>query len=196
MIKAIGIIALSSFLAACGTANNYTYNGQKYKGEEAFQAAVAQTKTISLASIQKLQTPLTDKKLIAVIPSIDAMRAEILGRFEKQLTRQVQLNEQEIVTNLAIQSYKDLRIFYEAVEQRGIYKSVEIRDSTSTTPSLEASSDYDVLYYSQPNISSGQFFYSSLKFGKQVFAYDLSGGTPQSKVAAFVEAAQALAARN
>lgn len=88
-----------------------------------------------------------------------------------------------------------IKDFFEAIQKRGIYKSVVINETSTTVNSLEPARDYDVMYYTEPGIGSGQMFYASSKHGKQVFAYDRSGITGKDKVRAFVEAAQTLAVR-
>ena len=61
--------------------------------------------------------------------------------------------------------------------------------------SLEPSKEYDVIYYTEPSVGSGQYFYASIKHGKQIFSFDRSQTGPDGKVKAFVEAIQALAIR-
>lgn len=88
------------------------------------------------------------------------------------------------------------KVFFEGVQKRGIYSSVEIRDAMSMAVSIEPAQEYDVLYFTEPAIGSGQYFYSSVKHGKQVFAYDRSGEGVIAKVNAFIEAAQVQAIKD
>lgn len=195
MIKFFGVLTLSAALTGCAN-NNYTLNNQQYSGEEAFLVAVNTDRANRLSEVKPLAGPLTEKKLVALLPSEQALRAENTSRRNKAVTRNITPHETKLIDTLATANYQLLRAFFEAVEKRGIYKSVEIRDAGSVMVSAEPAADYDVMYYTEPVTGSGQFFYASAKYGKQVFAYDLSGGTPQAKSTAFVEAVQALAIRN
>ena len=62
--------------------------------------------------------------------------------------------------------------------------------------SFEASADTDVLHYVEPVLGSRQWYYTSLKNGKQIFAYDQSSPTMPGKLLAFVDAVQAQAIRD
>ena len=92
--------------------------------------------------------------------------------------------------NMSKFAYKMTKVFFDGVQKRGIYSSVEIRDMPSMAVSIEPSQEYDVLYFTEPSVGSGQYFYASAKHGKQVFAYDRSGEGVTAKVNAFIEAAQ------
>jgi len=87
------------------------------------------------------------------------------------------------------------KVFYEAVQKRGIYSSVTVNETGSMANSLEPANEYDVMYHTEPSIGAFQIFYASSKHGKQVFAFDRSGATPTAKVNAFIDAVQALAVR-
>ena len=195
MTKVFGALAIAVVLTGCAS-NSYMYDGKKYKGEDGLQTAVDQQRAANVAQITPLPAPLTSKSLVVIVPDTAAFTTSIAANYEKQLTRSMMPNEQLIARNLALTTSKGMMGFFEAVQKRGIYKSVEIREVASITPSAEPSAAYDVIYYSEPNFGTGQYYFASAKHGKQVFAYDMSGGTPQSRTLAFVEAIQALAIRN
>jgi hypothetical protein len=97
--------------------------------------------------------------------------------------------------NLAKSHFKLVKVFFEAVQKRGIYSVVTINETGTMVNSLEPTNEYDVMFYTEPGIGAGQYFYASSKHGKQVFASDRSGTTPTAQTNAFVEAVQALAIR-
>lgn len=195
MIKLIGCMAVVAFLSGCAS-NNYMLYNDKYSGEDAFLVAVNTDRTENLATIKPLPAPLTEKKLIVILPSVKAFRAENTNRYNKVNTRNASPQDIKMIDTLALANQKLIRANFEAIDKRGIYKSVEIKDVDSMTTSAEPSELYDVMYYTEADSHSAQTFYSSVKHGKQVFAFDRSGATPALKVQAFVEAAQAMAIRN
>ncbi len=195
MTKKCFLLAAAIFLAGCN-ATTYSFNQKQYNGEQAFHTAVSAEIAEALAPITPLPVPLTKKKLIGVLPSHQAIFEENGRRHAaltgKELTGlQVQLNQ-----NISIANQRLGRVFFEGVQKKGIYSSVEIREFPSMAISIEPSADYDVLYYTEAAANSGQYFYASAKHGKQVFAYDRSGVASAAKVSAFIDAAQAQAIRD
>lgn len=194
MIKLFSALIAIGLLSGC--ANTYTLEGKLYKGEERFEEAVHSARTDALQSITTLPAPLTQKRLIAILPSSDAIYNANTQRIKAETRRTPQGQAQVLVSTLSKSNYKLVRVMYESVAKRGIFRDVEIRDADSMAVSVEPSLDYDVLYYTEPGINSGQYFYSSVKHGKQVFAYDRSVVGPTAKVNAFVDAVQTMAIRN
>lgn len=188
MIKFFTTIGLAVILSGC--AATYNLDGKKFDNEKTFQAAVEDRRAQVLSQVQKLPAPLTKKKLIAALPSEQTLYAENSRRHTATTGKPLIGIGIEQNTNLSKAAYKMTRAFFEGVQKRGIYSSVEIRDMISMAVSLEPSQEYDVLYFTEPAISSGQYFYSSAKHGKQVFAYDRSGEGATAKVNAFIEAAE------
>lgn len=195
MNKMIWALLAVGVLAGC--ANTYNLDGKNYKGEKRFQAAVEKTNSGTLAQVSKLPAPLTEKKLVAILPGETALFAENIKRVTAaNRNTPPQGKSVVLIENLSKSNYKLTRAMFEGVEKRGIYKEVEIRDASSMNVSAEPSPDYDVLFYTEPAANSGQYFYSSSKHGKQVFAYDRSGIGPAEKINAFIEAVQSMAIRN
>lgn len=188
MIKKFATFGLAIALAGC--ASTYTLGGKKFENQEAFQAAVESERAMAIAQVQTLPAPLTKKKLIAALPSTETLYEENARRHTAQTGQPLGSLAVEQNTNLSKSGYKLTRIFFEGVQKRGIYSSVEIRDALSMVVSLEPSAEYDVIYYTEPAISSGQFFYSSIKHGKQVFSYDRTSSGVTGKVNSFIEAVQ------
>lgn len=188
MIKFLSSLGLALLLSGC--ASTYTLEGKKYDNEQAFQAAVDNERTQAVAQVQPLPAPLTKKKLIAAFPSEQALHAENSRRHTAIAGRPPMGLAVEQIANISKSNYKLTRVAFEGVQKRGIYSEVEIREMPSMVVSIEPSMDYDVLYYTEPSIGTGQFFYSSVKHGKQIFAFDRSGEGVTGKVKAFVEATQ------
>lgn len=193
MIKVLITIITAGILGGC--AATYTLDGQKYKNSTEFQSAVDAQRNTALTSIKPLPKPLTPKKLIAAIPSEQSLYTENIRRVTAANGSPPNGISLEIIENLTKSNYKLIKIFYEGTAQRNIYTSVEIRNMPSMITSLEPSKEYDVIYYTEPSVGSGQYFYASIKHGKQIFSFDRSQTGPDGKIKAFVEAIQALAIR-
>ncbi len=193
MIKSTATLALIIFLTGCGA--TYTFNGKQHNNAQSFQTAVDVEKSTALAAVTPLSGPLTKRKLIAAIPSEQAVFEETARRHTAITGKPLMGIGIEQNTNLSKANHKMVRVYFEAIQKKGIYSAVEIREMPSTVISIEPSVDYDVLYLTEPAAGSGQFFYASAKHGKQVFAHDRSGVTPAEKINAFVDAAQAQAIR-
>ncbi|MBB6557350.1 hypothetical protein HNP48_000014 [Acidovorax soli] len=194
MIKKTLMLAAAVLLSGCA-ANTYTLNQKQYSGEKAFHTAVSADVAESLASVTPLAAPLTKKRLIVAFPSQQAAFEETGRRHAAIAGREASGVQLELYKNLSIANNRLTRVFFEAIQKKGIYSSIEIRELPSVVISIEPSVDYDVLYYTEAAANSGQYFYASAKHGKQVFAYDRSGVTSAAKVSAFIDAAQAQAIR-
>ena len=191
--KILGLIIIT---ALSGCAVNYTYEGQKYDSKEKFQQAVDSTMSGALSGIAPLPRPLTQKKLVFAIPGETTLVDETTKRFVMAQGTQPIGPAKEIIENLSKSSYKNHKIFFDAIQKRNIFASVHFIDMQSMTGSFAASVDSDTLYVIEPTQGSGQWYYTSLKHGKQIFAYDRSSPTPAGKVQAFIEAVQAQAIRD
>lgn len=191
MIKISSIILLSIFLTGCST--TYTLDGQKYESPAAFQNAVESQRLSAIGSVKKLPAPLNPKKLIAALPSEQTLYEENIRRITKNNGTAPTGVTLELIVNLTKSNYKLTRVFYEAVQARGIYSEVEIREMPSMAISLEPSKDYDVIYYTEPAQNTGQYFFTSTKHGKQIFAFDRSVVGIEAKTNSFIEAVQAQA---
>lgn len=195
MIKktAIALLVLST-LTGCMRAH-YFFDGKKYDDEESFQAAVDSNNAAAVDAVVPLPAPLSNKKLMVSIPNEQAIYAENERRALANTGRPLRGIGIEQNKNLSRSNYQSMRVFYEGVKKRGIYRDVVIQDSASITTSLEPSADYDVMYYTEPAAGSGQTFFASKKYGKQAFAFDRSGVGSIAKVQAFITAVEAMAVR-
>ena len=194
MIKLTALVLAALTLTGC--AATYTLDGNKYDSSASFQNAVEAQRANAIASVKKLPQPLNTKKLIAALPSEQTLLEENIRRVTKNNGTSPSGITMELIINLTKSNYKLSKVFYEAVQARGIYSEVEIRDMPSMAISLEPSKDYDVIYYTEPALNTGQYFYASAKHGKQIFAFDRSVVGIEAKTNAFIEAVQAQAIKD
>lgn len=191
--KVVGLIA---FVALSGCAAIYTLDGQKYDSKEKFQQAVDSKVAEGLSSITPLPTPLTQMKLVFAVPSETALFNESVRRFVALNGKQPNTVQNEMSENLSKSNYKGIKVFFDAVQKRNIFASTQFIEMQSMTGSFAASADTDTLYLVEPSQGSTQWYYTSLKHGKQVFAYDRSSPTGLGKLQAFIDAVQAQAIRD
>lgn len=194
MIKSVAIGLVVIFLSGCAV--NYTYEGKAYPTKEEFFEAIDASIANSLSGIEPLPEPLTDKSLIFALPSEEIFVAETFKSTATLQGSQPTGLQKEVLENLIHANYRNTLVFLRAIEKRNIYASTSFVEMQSVSGSLEASDNTDVLYYVEPTLGSGQYFYSSFEHGKQVFAYDRSSPTSEGKVRAFIDAVQLLAVRD
>lgn len=190
------VVVIAQMIVLSGCAANYTLEGVKYNNKETFHAAVDNQKAVSLSKIQPLQKPLTDRGLIFAIPKAEVLIAASKQHFTKIEGRQPIGIAAEILENVPLANHKLSVVYGDAIEKRGIYRSVRKLPLESMDSSLQPTANEDVLYYTEPTIGSGQWFYASAKNGKQVFAFDRSKPGADGKISAFLEAVQAQAIRD
>ena len=194
MIKRI--IGLLAAVVLSGCAVNYTFEGQKYDSKEKFQQGVNDLYIRTLVSITPLSKPITQKKLIFAIPSESTIIDESKKRYVKLQGVLPAGQALEILENISKSNYKGLKVFLDAIQKKNLYASIQLIEMQSMTGSFAASVDSDVLYMIEPSQNAGQWFYASVKHGRQIFAYDKSGSTLDAKLQAFIEAVQLQAIRD
>lgn len=191
--KLLGLVAV---IALSGCAVNYTFEGQKYESKEKFLQGVDDLYARTLMSISPSAKPITQKKLIFAIPSEATIIDESKRRYTKQQGTPPVGQALEILESIPKSNYKGLKVFFDALQKKNLYASVQLIEMQSMTGSIAASADADVLYMIEPSQNAGQWYYTSLKNGKQIFAYDKSGSTLDAKLQAFIEAVQLQAIRD
>lgn len=174
----------------------YTYEGQTYDSKKAFQKGVDAKINATVAAITTLPMPLTQKKLVFAMPGASTLIKESNARFLAAHGLKPVKLAKEIVENLSKSNFKSLKVFFDAVQKKGIYASAQFVEMKAMTGSFPASADTDTLYMIEPSAGSVQWNYTSLKHGEQLFSYDRSSESIEGKVTAFVEAVQALAVRD
>jgi hypothetical protein len=190
--KILGLVAV---IVLSGCAVNYTYEGQKYDSKEKLHQAVDGHVFRTVATITPLPKPLTQKKLIFAIPSEATLFEESKKRYAKSQGTTLSGPAFEVLENLTKSNYKNIKVFFDAVQKRNLYASVQLVELQSMNGSLAASTNTDALYLVEPSQGSSQWYYTSLKQDKQIFAYDRSSPTAEGKVQAFVDALQVQAIR-
>lgn len=193
-LKALILVAFASALSGCAV--TYSYEGQKYSSKEEFHQAVERTLGSAVAEITPLASPLTKRKLIFAMPSEQTLHAENVRRFVAMQGTPPVGNAKEIIDNLTKSSYKNIKAFYDAANKRSIYSSVQFVDLDTMNGAIEPSESADALYFVEPTRGSGQWFYASVKHGKQIFAYDRSAPDAAGKAKAFNDALQAQAIKD
>ena len=183
-------------VALSGCAATYTLEGAKYDNKEAFRSAAETHRSAALANIQPLPKSLTDKSLIFAFPSAEVLITASKQRFTKIENRQPTGIAKEILENIPYVNHRLITVFGDAVERRGIYKSVKHISLESMNSHIQPTTNEDVIYFIEPTLNSGQWFYASIKHGKQVFAYDRTREGIDGKISAFLEAVQAQAIRD
>lgn len=189
--KFLGLALVAAVLGGCGTV--YTYNGQKYDSKEKFQRAVDDTTSAALATIAPLPAPITQRKLLFALPGEAALFTENVTRFVAVNGREPNSQQNEMFQELSKSALKNNKVFYDAIQKRGIYSSTQFIEMQAMSGSFAAAADTDTLYLVEPAAGSAQWYYTSFKRGKQIFAADRSDPTPAGKIKAFVEAVQAQA---
>ena len=190
--KIAGIIIL---VALSGCAAVYTWQGQRYDSKEKFQQAVESTSSSALSTITPLPTPLTQRKLLFAVPSETTLLNENVRRFVEINNRQPSALQIEMYQTLSKGGFTSSKSWFDAVQRRNIFASTQFIEMQSMTGSFAASADTDTLFYVEASAGAGQWFYTSLKHGKQVFAFDRSSPTPAGRLQGFIDAVQAYAIR-
>lgn len=187
---------ISAVIILTGCSAHYFLDGKKYDNETLFQGAVEAKRQDALASIQPLPSPLTNKRLIVAIPSEQAVYEENSRRHLANTGKELSGIGIEQNRNLSKANFKLAKAFFEGVQKRGVYSGIEIKETGSMTNSIEPSPDYDVMYYTEPAVNSGQYFYASSKHGRQIFSYDRSQPGATAQLNNFINAVQTFAIRD
>jgi hypothetical protein len=190
--RIIALLAVSLALYSCTA--NYMMDGVRYQGSDNFQMGVDQQVGQALAQVTPLTKPLTTKKLIVLIPSESAILSENIKRSTALRGIAPSSLALEMIENISKSTYKTMIVLHHGLRKRGVFSEVVINESPSMSNSIEPSKEYDVLYFTEPSQGSGQYFYSSVKHGRQVFPWDRSG-SGVGRLNSFIESVQALAIR-
>lgn len=134
--------------------------------------------------------------MIFAIPKAEVLIGASKQNFAKIEGRQPMGIAAEILENVPLANHKLSVVYGDAIEKRGIYQSVRQVPLDSMDSTLQPTAKDDVLYYTEPTIGSGQWFYASSKHGRQVFAFDRSRPGVDGKIGAFLDAIQAQAIRD
>lgn len=195
MIKLKLCLSAAMLFVLSGCTSTYYLEGKEYKDETSFQQATDQLHRESLAQITPLPMPLTSKGLVYAFPSEEAIYNENIRRHISTTGAPPTGIAVDQYRNLGKHASKSLKAIAEAIRKRGVFTEVRLIETETMVNSIEPSDSYDVMYYTEASVGSGQTFYASTKHGKQVFAYDRSGSTPTAKTNAIIDAVQTFAIR-
>lgn len=194
MNKLIVILLINVLLAGCAV--NYTFEGKKYNSEEKFHTAVNQAYFDAVARIKPLPEQVSSKKLIFGIPTISTLNSASNSWYQASNGSFPSDTGKRILENINAANYRGLKVFYEAVVKRNIYREVQLVDLNTMNGSIAPSPTVDVIYMVEPTKGSGQWFFASQKRGKQIFAFDRSAAGIDGKVNSFIEAIQVQAVQD
>lgn len=188
-------IAFLIVIAGCAGKITYTYQGKAFDDEDEFRENVIEENSKVLRAILPLPKPLTERKLIIVFPDVDTLASENMKSEVARLKRETNSREVEMFKNVAWSGMYNVRTMYESAKTRNIYSHVAFRETKTQIGSLAPSAEYDTLVWYEETKGLGQWFYSSAKYGKQVFAWDRTSKDLQTNTEAFLSALQVLAIR-
>ena len=194
MIKKI--VSLVAVVALSGCApQQYVYNSQKYDNAEKMLSAQEADNSNALSTITPLPKPLTQKKLVIAFQSESTIYSVNQTYHAKAHGSQASGTQKEIYETQAKSGFKGYKLMLDGIQKKNIYASTQYVEMHSYTEEFAASADTDTLYYFANETSPGQWFYSSLKHGKQVFAFDRSGSSLALQLQAFLDGLQAMVIR-
>ena len=194
MIRKFAVLLAIVALSGCATV--YKYDGQTYSTKEELNAAVDAQVSRVLATITPLPAPLTRRKLTFAMPSLALLNEMGWKEFSAQQGKEPSQQQKIVGSNLNQTIYTNIKIFSDAINKKNIYTSTQFMEMDSGSVSFPASTDTDTLVMSYPAPGAIQWYYTSLKNGKQIFAADRSSPTAEGKVQAFVDAVQVQAIRD
>jgi hypothetical protein len=146
-------------------------------------------------SVEPLAKPIASRSLLFAFPSEAVVMKQSVVNFEKLNGRMIGLGEQVMLANVVAANYKTARSLYDVVKRRNLYPSVRFVELDSMSSELQASPNEDALYYVEAQRGLGQWYYTTTKAGKQVFAFDRGGPNMIARTKAFVDAIQVFALR-
>lgn len=186
------VLCMAWTLGGCAMA--YMYDGKRYETKEAMFDQQSLDHAEALAAITPLPAPVTNRKLIFAIPSQAVFTDELLRRGR---TMQPGFNPavEETYRNIARVNYLGTYVIYDGLTKKRIYPQVEFVPLDSFNGSIAPSESTDALYFVEPAIGAGQWFYATAKGGRQIFAYDRSPPTVSGKMKNLLDAVQAQAIR-
>jgi hypothetical protein len=184
----LGVALLA--VATSGCAIKYQLEGKQYGSKEAFLKATDEITSGSVASVTPLAAPVSMRTLAFSIPSYATMVRTNKEYHLKRHGSEPNAMVTEMIDQVTMSNYKMMKVYYDALVRRNIYRSVQLVEAETATPNLEPSEGKDTLYHYETGPGSANWFYASIKNGKQILPVDRTPPTPAGKVAAFVEAVQ------
>lgn len=183
-------------VALTGCAARYTYDGQAYQDRDTFNTAVDAKLSQATASVIPLPEKISNKTLVFAVPSEEVIVKQSKANFSRTNGRTIGVGEEIILRPVWTSNYKGMKGFYDAVSRKNIYQSVRYVEVDTLTPNLQPTATEDVFFYTEAQPGAGQFYYVSVKAGKQAFSYDRGGSDMSARTRAFADALQTYAIRD
>lgn len=194
MKSLLPLIAICVALTGC--AARYTYDGQAYPDRDSFNSAVDTKVSQATASVIPLPEKISKKTLVFAVPSEETIVKQSKANFSKANGRTIGVGEEIILRPVWASHYRGAKGIYDAVVRKNIYQSVRYVEVDTLTPNLQPTATEDVLFFTEAQPGAGQYYYVSIKAGKQAFSYDRGGADMSARTRAFTDALQTYAIRD
>jgi len=165
------VFILTLLLSGC--AKVYFLEGVKYDTRESFITARNEMDISCTESISPLPTPLVKRKLIAMIPTQEAVYKSryLIAKAVSPNATMDSLRASPLISAIN----NDYRLIAERIKRKNIYFSVELIEY-ETLSSPQASTDSDIFYIVLTEAIAGKdmLYLTTQKNGKQIVNYDTS----------------------
>ena len=179
-VKFLAAVALSLSMSGCAT---YTYNGETFNSTADAYSNQDNLMQSYLLSVEPLDTPLSDKKLVVGIPSSERLMDTVIGG--NDALRKYVLNIME----------KEYMLFYRAAKKRNIYSQTELQRTDGDD--LVPADNKDIFYLKITSNNKGaQWYLSSAESGKQVATIDFGLEEYSDKANSIINQIEAFAIKN
>ncbi|MBZ0094016.1 MAG: hypothetical protein K8H75_01370 [Sulfuricella sp.] len=183
-----------SMLLLSGCGMTYFLEGAKYDNKESFVAARAAMNTRCTESISAIPVPLVKRKLIAMIPTQEAIYKNrysiIKAASPNDPVTMDKLRDNPIFSAIN----ENYRLIVERIKRKNIYPSVEVVEyETLSTP--QASANADILHIAMAEALGGKdiFYLTTQKSGKQIVSIDAASPKCEAIRDSYLSSIQTLA---
>lgn len=192
MKKTGSIILGCVLLSGCGM--TYFLEGAKYDTKESFVAARSAAYARCTNSVSALPAPLVKRKLIAMIPTQEAL-------YKNRYTIIKAASPSDPVTMDSLREnplFSGMNEYYkyivEHVKRRNIYKTVEVVEY-ETLSAPQPNADTDILYMAMAEALGGKdvLYLSTKKNGKQIVSYESASPRCESVRDSYLSSIQTIA---
>jgi hypothetical protein len=166
------VFIFTLLLLGCGS-RIYYLEGAKYDNKESFISARVAMNIHCTESISPIPTPLVKRKLIAMIPTQEAVYKNRLS-IAKAISSPVTIDNFRDSPLISAVN-ENYRLMVERINRKNIYISVELVEY-ETLSSPQASTDSDIFYIVLTEAIAGKdmLYLTTQKNGKQIVNYDTS----------------------
>jgi|JI10StandDraft_1071094.scaffolds.fasta_scaffold252518_2 hypothetical protein len=167
---------MASLLSGCGMA--YLLEGARYESKESFVAARSAMNARCMENVVPFPVPLVKRKLIAFIPSQEAIYKNRFKIVKAAIPNDPITIEGMRDNPLFSGLNENYRIGVEMLRRKNIFPSVEIVEYENLSLP-QASADVDIFYIEMPEILGGKdtFYLTTQKGGRQLV--NISAAVPR-----------------